>query len=191
VPRNVARACAVVAMLAACHNDFAPSKLSSVGESGVVRTSDGGFSFAFFPCLDDEISGLQLGTARVVNGEAVDLTTMLSVEFDPPRSARQLLFSTATEYQASLGEHVVTLDRDALDRFNSDRDFLTDFDFDEYLTMSAWSGNGDSLPIGGSLSNRFDAEIGEVRTSDFVGPVENVTCADGSRAWPAAEQAST
>lgn len=154
-----------------------------LGYSGVVRLSTDSFAPVIFPCDDDVISRVQLTIERVNSGEAEVLETILTVEYDPPISSRQILVSTASDYSAEPGVTRIVHDADALRRFNEDGSFLVTIDLDRYLSMRAWDERGELLMVGAALDRRFEANVGELASADYVGPVDKVFCWDGSRAW--------
>ena len=172
--------------MSACHYDVNKSTIDQRGVSGVAPLNDGGFAFAIYPCADDDISRLELVVTGLGKGtDYVVYTTVLRAEFDPPRSARQLLISTSPSYHPPTGVKVEILDQVTLDRFNNDRKYLTSWSMDKFFAVHAWDREGHSLPVGASLHSRFDAKPGQIVLADsHVDNIGDITCAtENSPAW--------
>lgn len=171
---------------AACSRDFDKSTIDFSWVSGVARLDDDSFAFAIFPCSEDEISKLELTVEGLGTGtDYILFTTILRAEFDPPRSARELLISTSPQYEPPDGVQVDVLDSVALGQFNTDHDYLTSDNIKKFLTVHAWDRNGVELPIGMDLESRFDADPGElVLTDSYVNGIADVRCSgESDPAW--------
>lgn len=155
-----------------------------LGYSGLVRTGEDSFAVVIFPCDDDLISRVQI-TIDSVNAaaEVEQLSVILTAEYDPPVSSRGILISTAQDYVPETGVTRIVEDAEALRRFNEDESFLSEIDLDRYVSVYAWDETAQTLMVGGAFDRRFDASVGEVASSDYVGPIDSVFCWDGSRAW--------
>lgn len=172
--------------LPACTSGSPTFVIEHVGVSGVLRTEPAGFALVIDPCTATVVSRVELGV-HAVDADGVDhlLVTVLTAVYDSPTATREVLISTSTEYVAVVGADRFVGDDEELRRFNEDHSYLTATGHDvRYFGWSAWDAQGQPLMIGDSMGRRFDADIGEVALPAYVGPAGNVTCPDGSIAWP-------
>jgi hypothetical protein len=104
---------------------------------------------------------------------------ILRADFQPARSARELLIATSPKYAASEGATITILDPVALAKFNDDREYLTTPDNikDDFFAIDAWDANGEELHLASSLDSRFDADRGELVLPDsYVDSIADVRC---------------
>jgi hypothetical protein len=192
MPRMTSRVSVGVTLLwalaAACTGED-PKVLGPQTSSGLVRLSDDSFGLLIYPCVADhlvsEVVLLEVefdpATLKVVRSQA-----LLRERYREPVAPRDLVVSTApTAAAARPDAERQIIDLDSLNRFNNDRNYLTAVEPLRFLTIDAFSPDGNEVGGTGTLQDRFSADVGEI--SGFGPssvPIDEVRCpGSAAQAW--------